>query len=227
MLLALPIIMIAALFGVKGGNFIYKILLFWARLWYIFLGICHKEIYEAPHVKNQQYIFIGNHISYMDIPPVMSSIHQPFRVLGKYEMVKMPIFGLIYKATVILVDRRDSEKRAKSVRALKSALANGISVFIFPEGTFNETQKPLIPFFDGAFRIAIETQTNIKPLLFVDTLERLHYKSIFSLTPGKNRTIYLQEVSVKGLTMKDLPKLKQAVYTQMEQCLMKYRNYDS
>jgi len=57
-----------------------------------------------------------------------------------------PIFGWIYKATVVLVDRRDSEKRAKSVRALKSALAKGLSIFLFPEGTFNETKEPLKDF---------------------------------------------------------------------------------
>ena len=63
-------------------------------------------------------------------------------------------------------------------------------------------------FFDGAFRIAVETQTPIKPILFVDTLDRLHYKSIFALTPGFNRAVYLQEVSVSGLTMKDVPYFK-------------------
>ncbi len=226
MILALPFIMIAALFGIQGGNFIYKVCRYWASLWYITVGILHKEIYEAPHNKNKQYIFIGNHISYLDIPPVILCIHQPFRALGKYEMVNVPIFGWIYKATVILVDRRDSDKRAKSVRALKAALARGISIFLFPEGTFNETGKPLKDFFDGAFRIAIETQTDIKPILFVDTLERLHYKSIFNLTPGINRAVFLKEVSVLGLTLKDLPALKQQVYEMMEDGLRRYRNYE-
>ena len=142
MLIALPFIMVAATFGLKGGNIIYKICKFWAGTWYITVGIWHKEIYESPHNKNNQYIFIGNHISYLDIPPAILSIHQPFRALGKYEMVKVPVFGWIYKATVVLVDRRDSEKRARSVRALKAALAKGVSIFLFPEGTFNETKEP-------------------------------------------------------------------------------------
>lgn len=225
MFLALPFVMIAAMFGLKGGNVIYKICRYWASIWYITVGIFHKEIYETKHNKNKQYIFVGNHISYLDIPPAILSIHQPFRALGKYEMVKVPVFGWIYKATVILVDRRDSDKRAKSVRALKAALAKGISIFLFPEGTFNETNAPLKDFFDGAFRIAIETQTPIKPILFVDTLDRLHYKSIFNLTPGKNRAVYLQEIDVKGLTLKDVATLKQKVYTIMEDGLKRYRKY--
>ncbi len=225
MLIALPFIMLAAMFGLKGGNFIYKICKLWASSWYITVGIWHKEIYEAPHDKTKQYIFVGNHISYLDIPPAILSIHQPFRALGKYEMVKVPVFGWIYKATVVLVDRRDSEKRARSVRALKAALAKGVSIFLFPEGTFNETKEPLKDFFDGAFRIAIETQTPIKPILFVDTLDRLHYKSIFSLTPGFNRAVYLQDVTVSGLTTKDLPYLKEKVHQLMDEGLRKYRSY--
>ncbi|HNJ58521.1 MAG TPA: 1-acyl-sn-glycerol-3-phosphate acyltransferase, partial [Chitinophagaceae bacterium] len=75
-----------------------------------------------------------------------------------------------------------------------------------------------------AFRIAIETQTPIKPMLFVDSLKRLHYKSLFELTPGINRTIYLEEVSVDGLTMKNLHELKEVVYKKMEEGLKRYNN---
>ena len=225
MFVALPFVLIASAFGVKGGNFIYKICFIWARAWYLFIGIRHKEIYEAPHDTTQQYIFVANHISYMDIQPIVSSFTQPIRVLGKYEMIKVPIFGWIYKAAVILVDRKDATRRSKSVRALKAAIHHGISIFIFPEGTFNITPQPLKDFFDGAFRIAIETQTPIKPLLFIDTLERLHYKSIFSLTPGKCRVIFLEEVPVHHYTMKDIQELKQHVYRLMDEGLRRYRNY--
>lgn len=224
MFIAFPFILISSAFGIKGGNVIYKICNVWARVWYFFVGVKHQEIYETEHEVNKQYIFVANHISYMDIPPIVTSIHQPFRALGKYEMVKVPIFGWIYRSAVILVDRSSAEKRSKSVRALKAAIQHGISVFIFPEGTFNMTEHPLKNFYDGAFRIAIETQTPIKPMLFVDSLKRLHYKSLFELTPGINRTIYLEEVSVDGLTMKNLHELKDVVYKKMEEGLKRYNN---
>jgi len=222
MLLAFPVIAVASTFKIKGGNFIYNICKAWAKLWYIFIFVKHKEVYEVKHNKQQQYIFVANHISYMDIPTMVLSIHQPFRALGKYEMIKVPIFGWIYKTAVILVDRKNAETRARSVRALKAAIARNISIFIFPEGTFNETENVLKPFYDGAFRIAIETQTPIKPLLFPDTIKRLHYKSIFSLLPGTCRVIYLEEVSVKGYTMSNLPELKQKVFAIMEEGLKRY-----
>ncbi len=226
MLLIFPFVLIAIAFGkIKGGNLIYKLCSIWGKVWYQTIGLTHTEIYEAPHKRNQQYIFVANHISYMDIPAVVLAIHQPFRALGKYEMVKIPIFGQIYKAAVILVNRKNAQTRAKSVRALKAAIKNNISIIIFPEGTFNETHQPLKTFYDGAFRIAIETQTPIKPILLVDTLKRLHYSSSFSLTPGPNRVVYLAEVPVSGLTYKDIPSLKKQVYTLMEDALKRYIVY--
>lgn len=226
MFLFFPFIMLSLLLGkIRGGNIIYQLCRTWAISWYWLVGIRHKEIYEKPHDRSRQYIFVANHISYMDIPPIVLIAHQPVRILGKYEMVKIPIFGSIYRAAVILVDRRNAETRSRSVRALKSALKHHISIFIFPEGTFNETQYPLKSFYDGAFRIAIETETPIKPILLVDTLERLHFKGLFELTPGINRVVYLEEIPVKGLTMKDIPFLREQVYTIMDAGLRRYRNY--
>ena len=94
---------------------------------------------------------------------------------------------------------------------------------MFPEGTFNETQYPLKDFYDGAFRIAIETQTPVKPVLFIDAYDRLHYKSILSLTPGISRSVFLDEISVEGLTLRDVQMLKQKTYDIMEDALVRYR----
>lgn len=229
MLLVFPFVILSLFFGkITGGNMIYRLCHIWAHTWYCLIGVRHKEIYEHPHDTSRQYIFVANHISYMDIPPLVLAVHQPMRALGKYEMVKVPVFGWIYRAAVILVNRKNADTRAKSVRALKSALKHHISIFIFPEGTFNENVKhPLKHFYDGAFRIAIETQTPIKPLLLVDTLDRLHYRSLFELTPGINRVVYLEEVPVSGLTIKDIPYLKQKVFDMMDTSLRRYRNYPS
>jgi len=210
---------------IKGGNLIYKLCHVWGRTWYYTIGVSHREIYEAPHDITKQYIFVANHISYMDIPPIVLATHQPIRALGKAEMVKVPIFGWIYRAAVILVDRGNTQARAKSVRALKAAIKNNISIIIFPEGTFNETNTPLKSFYDGAFRIAVETQTPIKPLLLVDTLKRLHYKSVFSLTPGTSRVIYLEEIAITNLTQKDIPALKEKVHKIMADGLKRYVQY--
>ncbi len=217
--------MFALILGkIKAGNFIYKVCNFFCRLGFLLIAIRYKEIYISPHNAKRQYIFVANHSSYLDIPTAVCSIHQPVRILGKQEMLKIPIFGIVYRATVITVDRSSVANRAKSLRALKAAIQQGISVFIFPEGTFNESGEPLKDFYDGAFRIALETGTPIKPLLFLDCVNRLHWKSIFSLTPGKNRVVYLDEISLDNfIGTKDMQALKEQVHKSMEEGLKKYR----
>jgi len=208
---------------IKGGNLIYKISRFWADAFFFMLAIKHWNIYEAPFDRNAEYIFVSNHISYLDIPMMMKVIRgQNLRVLGKAEMNKIPIFGSIYKRGAVTVDRESIEARSKSIKSLIGFIHQKISVFICPEGTFNTTHKPLKDFYDGAFRIAIETQKPIIPILFLDTYDRLNYKSIFSLNPGKCRGVYLSQTDTAGLTVRDVRKLKEKIYNQMSEALLRY-----
>jgi 1-acyl-sn-glycerol-3-phosphate acyltransferase len=223
MIIVFPFVIIASFFGrIQGGNAIYRLCILWGDMWCFLIGIRHRNKYEASFQKDKQYIFVANHISYLDAPLIVKSIRQPIRALGKYEMSRVPIFGYIYSRAVVMVDRRDAEKRARSVRNLKSVLRKGVSIFIFPEGTFNLTRKPLKSFFDGAFRIAIETQTPIQPLLFLDGYNRMNYESVFSLNPGESRTIFLESIDVTGYTMADVEKLKKRVHELMERKLIEY-----
>lgn len=223
MLLVMPFVVIGSFFGkIRGGNFVYRLCSLWGNVWLFISGIRHRNIYAAPHDTSRQYIFVANHISYLDAPIIVCTINQKVRVLGKAEMGKIPLFGFIYRNAIVTVDRSNAQQRARSVRVLKSVLKKGISIFIFPEGTFNETGQPLKEFYDGAFRIAIETQTPIKPILFLDGYTRMHYKSPFSLNPGRSRSVFLEEIPVEGLGPGDIQSLKQRVYDVMEQKLREY-----
>jgi 1-acyl-sn-glycerol-3-phosphate acyltransferase len=225
MLLLFPLVVVASFLGkVKGGNVIYTLCQWWADVMFVLWGIRHTNYFEVPHDQSRQYVFLFNHVSYMDIPVLLMAIRkQHFRILGKAEMGKVPVFGFFYRNAVVLVDRSSAQKRAKSVLQLKSVIKRNISVVIAPEGTFNMTHHPLKSFYDGAFRVAIETQTPIKPILFLDTYSRMSYASVLSLTPGKSRAVYLQEIPVQGLTVKDVNSLKEKVYRLMEEKLIYYK----
>ena len=220
-------LMILLPFGkAKLSRRVYKVCRYWAKTWYAFIGVRHQEIYEVPHAFKKPHIFVANHNSYMDIPPIVQLKHQPIRPLGKFESSKIPIFGWVYRAAVIMVDRSSPEKRAKSLRNLKAALHKRNSIFIFPEGTFSMTQEqPLKSFFNGAFKLAIEMQVPIQPILMIDAVDRMHYESVFSLTPGPNRVVYLKSIDVANYTIEDIEKLKTEVYQMMDEGLRRYRNY--
>ena len=223
MILIFPFVIIASFFGhIRGGNMIWRLCMLWGDIWFSLIFIRAKRIYELPHDKSKPYIFVSNHISYIDAAYLVMVFRQPVRPLAKIEMTKIPVFGFIYKNAVVTVDRTNSQNRSRSIRILKSISKKGISVVVFPEGTFNMTNKPLKEFYDGAFRVAIETQTSIKPVLFLDTYNRMNYKTVFSLTPGKCRAVYLEEIPVNGLTIADTHKLKEKVYSIMENKLREY-----
>ncbi len=223
MLLIFPFAFIAGLFGrIKGGNMMIRLCMLWADIWFPLIFIRHKKTYEAPHDKKKAFIFVSNHISYLDAAIIVKAIRQPVRPLGRAEMSKVPVFGFIYRNAIVAVDRSSAINRANSVRVLKSLINKGISVLVFPEGTFNMGTTPLKEFYDGALRVAIETQTPVKPVLFLDAYRRMPYESLFSMSPGKSRIVYLDEIAVSAYTLKDVGRLKDEVYAIMEKKLIEY-----
>jgi 1-acyl-sn-glycerol-3-phosphate acyltransferase len=223
MLLIFPFVIISSFFGrIRGGNMILRLCVFWGDIWFPLIFIWVRRIFESPHDKRKGYIFLTNHISNLDAALLPKAFRQHIRPLAKVELKKVPLFGLIYNYATVAVDRSSPSNRANSVRLLKSIIKKGISVLVFPEGTFNMTNKPLKEFYDGAFRVAIETQTPLKPVLFLDTYDRMHYSSVFSLTPGRCRIVFLDEISVEGLSTADSGALKERAYKIMESKLRQY-----
>ena len=223
MLLLFPFSILASFLGrIKGGNLMMRLCMLWADLWFFLIGMPHRRIFEAPLDKRKSYIFVSNHISYLDAAIIPKAIRQPVRPLGKVEMSRIPVFGFIYRNAIVTVDRSSAANRAKSVRILTSLIHKGISVLVFPEGTFNMTNGPLKEFYDGAFRVAIENQTPVKPVLFLDAYRRMPYESLFRMSPGRSRILYLAEVPVEGMTIADVGRLKENVYRIMEEKLIAY-----
>ncbi|HEY0272231.1 MAG TPA: lysophospholipid acyltransferase family protein [Chitinophaga sp.] len=227
MLLILPFIILSSFLGrITGGNIIYYFLWFWSRTWFPLVGMFVQKIYVGEHHDKAAMMYAVNHTSYLDAALAVGQIRLPFRPLGKVEMQKIPVFGFIYKHAVVTVDRSSARDRVLSVRKMMDTLRQGVSILIFPEGSTNTTGQPLTPFHNGAFKIAIETQTNIKPVLFLDNVDRLpEGKGPLALNPGRVRIVYLPVISVQGLTVADQHTLKQQVYNAMEAALRQYRTY--
>jgi 1-acyl-sn-glycerol-3-phosphate acyltransferase len=226
MVVAAPFVFLAACLGrIRGGNLINRILRVWSSAWFGVVGIRHRNIYRYRPDESRRYIFVLNHISYIDVAIAVDAIRQPFRALGKMEVKSIPLLGWIYRIFVIMVDRKDPADRARSLADMRRFLDRGISILIFPEGTFNETGGPLKRFYDGAFRIAIETGTPIVPVVLLDPWERMHHRHLFSLTPGPSRAVFLEPFGVEGLTLDDVAALREQVYRAMERCFLEKASF--
>jgi 1-acyl-sn-glycerol-3-phosphate acyltransferase len=224
MFIALPFVLFAsALFKPMVAK---RCILFFLRCWAWGFSILSLFWVKTNHQnlinKNIPHIYVGNHGSYLDAIAVCISIPQYFSPLGKIEMTKIPIFGSIYKRIVVLIDRSSKESREKSVNALKKDIANGQSILIFPEGTMNKTDKPLSEFYDGAFRIAIETQTPLMPFVMLKNRDLLPRINPLKAKPGIITTIFITPIAVNGLTIEDLPALKQKIFNLMEEAILKH-----
>lgn len=225
MLMALPFVLLfsATLPLATGKRTILVVLRIWASLFSFFSGFWITTKNRLKVDISKSHIYVGNHGSYLDAVAVCVSLPQYFSALGKVEITKVPVFGLIYKRIVVLIDRSSKESREQSVAALKTDIANGQSILIFAEGTMNQTEKPLADFYDGAFRIAIETQTPIIPFVMINNRKLLPRKDPLLARPGLITTILLPEVSVSGLSMGDVPALKKKVYDLMEEAIKSCR----
>jgi 1-acyl-sn-glycerol-3-phosphate acyltransferase len=199
---------------------IWHIVHYWAIGWLALIGMPIRRIGKKPD--NGRYVVVANHISYMDTIAIYAALPCYFRTLAKKEMARIPLFGFVYKQLTILVDRSSPEHRTKSMRLMWRAIRNESNIAIFPEGTFNETAEPMAPLHNGAFKLAITSQTPILPVLFLDTVKRWHYSGWWKLWPGRNRVLFLDPVPVEGLSVADLPALKQQIQDLMGTELKKY-----
>lgn len=221
MLLFLPFYTLPYVFGEKiGGKVSFFFLEGWSRIFGWLTGIQFRAK-RSPKVRSDAaYIYCCNHSSFVDTPAFLIAIPGDFRPLGKVEMKKIPIFGWIYHFAVIIVDRSSVESRRESIRQMMLKLKDGISVLIFPEGSMNRSPYPLTSFYDGAFRIAIETQTPIVPMVIINSRFVMPRTGQFTIRPGRVTMVVGDPIPVQGLVEKDRARLKEKVYAKMREMIL-------
>ncbi len=193
------------------------------RLWQIWLPnylrliFCPVKINGLENFKkNENYVIVANHNSFIDVPVSSSGIPFITRTLAKQELSTIPIFGIVYRAGSILVDRNNRRSKAESFIKMVDVLKKGWHICLYPEGTRNNTSKPLNEFHDGAFQLAIKTQKDIMPALIFGTKNILHPTKKFYALPHKIEFHFLTSISSKELSMEDVKNFNATVKQQME-----------
>lgn len=179
-----------------------------SKLWmglYLFLSGCRfkvtgKEVFDT----NTNAVIVCNHNSLIDIPVSFPFLPRANKTIAKKSFSKIPIFGLIYTFGTVLVDRRDERSRKQSVDDMKKVLETGLDMLIYPEGTRNRTNEPLKSFHNGAFKLAIDTNKPIIPVVLLNTKKILPAKPAMYFTPGKIQMDILPAIYPEGHSIDSL-----------------------
>jgi 1-acyl-sn-glycerol-3-phosphate acyltransferase len=163
---------------------------------------------RGKHVFNglENAIVVCNHNSILDIPISFPFLPRANKTIAKKSLSYVPIFGWIYSLGTVLVDRKDSKSRQASFDQMKYVLNHGLDMLIYPEGTRNKTNEPLKSFYDGAFKLSIETKKPIVPVILFNTKKMLPAKPAMYFKPGKIEMHILPEVYPNGHSIDSLKK---------------------
>jgi 1-acyl-sn-glycerol-3-phosphate acyltransferase len=215
MIILLPGILFPFLLGARFTWIGYAFLWLWSWI-FSKLTFIRYQFYGKMNIgRGKSYIYVSNHTSFLDIPGLRLLIPGEFRPIAKRELLKIPVFGFIVKAATVVVDRGNHESRKKSIEYAKRILNQGISMLIFAEGTQNRTKEILQPFKDGAFRIAIDTQTPVLPVVVIGA-GRLMPPGTLRMLPG---TIKIIAGKAIDSTKTDASSLKQQTFSVMEKMI--------
>ena len=190
--------------GIKGQLFFIKISRIWMNVWLWLAGcpvtIKGKENFAA----GETYVVVFNHNALMDVPLSAPYVPGANKTIAKASFAKTPLFGWFYKKGAILVNRKDEKSRVKSYEAMKNVLLTGMHMCIYPEGTRNRTNEPLKAFYDGAFKLAVETKKSVIPCVIFGTKRAMPIDKTFYLLPTKLRMHFLPPIPSDNLSTKAL-----------------------
>lgn len=169
---------------------------------------------ELPDDMRRPYVAVANHESFVDIL-LISHLKTEFKWLSKSEIFKIPFMGFMMRfVRDIPLERGDSTSGSKAMDAMRERLGHNVSVMIFPEGTRSKTGD-MRKFRAGAFKLAIEGQHPILPLAVHGTRDALR-KDDWRHGKARAEVRVLAPVPTAGLTMDDLPALRQQVRDMIE-----------
>ena len=159
-----------------------------------------------PQNPRHPYVVVSNHESFADIL-LISHLPWEMKWLSKAELFRIPIMGwMMWLAGDIPVKRGFGPSAVEAMERCRKALRQRVSVMIFPEGTRSKTAE-LLPFKDGAFRLAIEAGVPILPLALSGTGTALP-KHGWRFGRSAAHLRVLEPVDTAGLTLADVPALK-------------------
>ena len=152
------------------------------------------------------YVAVSNHESYADIF-LISHLPWEMKWISKETMFRIPCFGWMMRMSGdISITRGERTSTVKAMAAARDRLNRRVSVMIFPEGTRSRGDD-MLPFKDGAFRLALEAGVPILPIVVAGTRDAMA-KGTFRFQRARARVKVLEPIDTTGLTLDDVGALR-------------------
>jgi 1-acyl-sn-glycerol-3-phosphate acyltransferase len=139
-----------------------------ARLWsqglLILFGVRLTVVGKKNIDHRRHYVFVSNHVSFMDIPVLLSGIDKDVRLTYRSTLTRTPIWGWALRyGHFLMIDRSSPKQAQRTIQRAIALLHRGASIQLFPEGTRSKDGK-LHVFKRGAFSLAYEAKAPIIPV---------------------------------------------------------------
>lgn len=139
----------------------------------VVIAICNTKVTvigEENVPKDEPVLYIGNHRSFFDIVLTYVRVPRLTGYIAKKEIRKVPLLShWMVNLHCLFLDRDNIKEGLKTILAAIEKVKSGISICIFPEGTRNRGDEPLLPFHDGSFKIADKSGCAIIPITLNNT----------------------------------------------------------
>ena len=145
----------------------------WCQLILALAGCAVRTEGEQHLSAAKPVVLAANHSSYLDVVVLLAALPADFRFVAKRELLRAPLIAaVIRRAGHLTVERAAGSQSVADAERVTAALRRGISVLVFPEGTFVRSPG-ILPFRLGAFKSAVETGCAVIPVTIRGTRDIL------------------------------------------------------
>ena len=140
----------------------------------VICGICRVKLEvrgEENVPKDEAVLYVANHSSWFDILLTYQRVPNLTGYVAKDDIEKVPLLSeWMRRLHCLFMSRTDMKAALKTILAGAEELKNGVSIFIFPEGTRNKDPERIIgEFKDGALKMADRADAPVLPVAISNT----------------------------------------------------------
>lgn len=185
----------------------------------IFLSGAKIRYFGLEHLpkRGEGVVYIANHRGFFDIIATYPVFSEPTGFIAKKEMQHWPLIGWWMSSVYCLfLDRSDRRQGIQTILEGAENVKQGISMFVFPEGTRSKVEGEMLPFKHGSFKLATKVGAPIIPIA-INGSGKIFDDHLPTVTPGKVCVEFMEPIETKDLTPEEIQDLPDRVHVLIEE----------